>query len=159
MLKRAILTLFALLAVNGVIVAAISFSPACVSEAGQQDADYYKRSQEPNSRYHRVFRAMGCGVKVLGGGIVDHPNEISAAVTAIATIFIALYTFALSDSTKALRDAAEQQKSDMLESLRIAREAANAAKKSADIAESSLVKLERAFVFPKDFFVRGIILL
>src|SRR5208337_1124166 len=29
-----------------------------------------------------------------------------------------------------------------------------AAKKSADIAEASLVKLERAFVYPKDFFVR-----
>jgi hypothetical protein len=134
MLKRAVLTLLALLAVSVVIVAAISFSGACVSEAGQQDADAYKRSQEPHSRYQRVFTTFGCGVRTLGGAVVDHSNEISAAVTAIATIFIALYTFALSDSTRALRDAAEQQKSDMLESLRIAGEAANAARDGVKVA-------------------------
>lgn len=73
------------------------------------------------------------------GAVVDHSNEISAAVTAIATIFIALYTFALSDSTRALREAAEQQKLDMLESLRIARETAGAAKKSAEAASASVM--------------------
>jgi hypothetical protein len=143
MLKRAVLTFLALLALCGVVVAAISFSTACVSEAGQQDADAYKRPQEPNPRYQRVFTTMGCGVRILGGAVVDHSDEISAAVTAIATIFIALYTFALSDSTRALRDAAEQQKLDMLESLRIAGVAADAAKQSAD----HIPIVERAYVF------------
>jgi hypothetical protein len=154
MLKRAVLALFALFVVSVVIVAAISLSPACVSEAGQQDTDAYKRSQEPNSRYQRVFTTAGCGVRTLGGAVVDHSNEISAAVTAIATIFIALYTFALSDSTRALREAAEQQKLDMLESLRIAGETAGAAKQSAEAASESVrafVAIERGRMFVGEF--------
>ncbi len=115
MLKRAVLIFLALLVMSGVIVAAISLSPLCVSEAAQQDADAYKRSQEPDSRHQWIFTTMGCGVRTFGAVVVDHANEISAATTAIATIFIALYTFALSDSTRALREAAEQQKLDMLE--------------------------------------------
>jgi hypothetical protein len=144
MLKRAVLTFLALFVVSGVTIAAISLSATCVSEATQQDTDAYKRSQEPNSRYQRVFTTMGCGIRTLGGAVVDHSNEISAAVTAIATIFIALYTFALSDSTRALRDAAEQQKLDMRESLRIAKEASDAAKLSAQAAIG--VELPRLFV-------------
>jgi hypothetical protein len=98
-----------------------------------------KRPQEPYSRYQRVFTATECGLRTFGWAVAYHSNEISAAVTAIATIFIALYTFALSDSTRALRETAEQQKLDTLESLRIAGETATAAKKSADVAAMSVL--------------------
>jgi general stress protein YciG len=105
-----------------------------------------KGSKEPDSGHQWVFTAVKCGLRTFGTPFVDHPNEISAAITALATIFIALYTSALSASTSALRDAAEQQKLDMLESLRIARDAANAAKKSADVAEKSLLVANRPII-------------
>jgi hypothetical protein len=58
MLKRAVLTLLALLAISGAIVAAILYSGACVGETGQQDTDAYKYPQETNSKYQRVFTTV-----------------------------------------------------------------------------------------------------
>jgi hypothetical protein len=146
MLKRAVLTLLALLAISGAIVAAILYSGACVGETGQQDTDAYKYPQETNSKYQRVFTTVECGVRTLRGAIIAHTNEISMAITAIATLFIALYAFALSDSTRALRDVAERQKSDMIESLKIASKAANAAEKSALVADNSLKLANRPLI-------------
>jgi hypothetical protein len=91
--------------------------------------------------------AIACGATGLGSLVLDDADQISVAVTAIATIFIALYTFALSDSTRALRDAAEKQAKDTRTSLRIAVRAANAARDQATVAKDTLVNAERPYIY------------
>jgi hypothetical protein len=73
-------------------------------------------------------------------------TAISSAITAIAIFFITLYTSALSDTARALRDAADKQQADMVEYLRIGEETALAAKKSADVADKNLIFASRPLI-------------
>jgi hypothetical protein len=66
--------------------------------------------------------------------------------TAVATIFIALFTFTLWWATKGLVEAEAIQSADMKRSIVAAEIAANAAQKSADTAEKSLFAANRPVI-------------
>ena len=99
MLKRAVLTLLSLLVVSVILVAAISFSASCVNEASQHNAAQDERSQDQNSYSQRVFASLECGTSVLGTWVIDHLNEISTVITALATVAIGIFTFTLYEAT------------------------------------------------------------
>ncbi len=54
-------------------------------------------------------------------------NDNGSSITALSTIFIAIFTYTLFRATSGLLDAAEQQRADTRESLAIARQTADAA--------------------------------
>ena len=88
----------------------------------------------------------------------DYPNEsvwdgIAAIPRRTVHDPVALWTLALSVFSGILTVVSIRQFSYLRRADRNARLAAVAARHSADVAEASLVKLERAFVFPKDFSV------
>ncbi|HXQ42886.1 MAG TPA: hypothetical protein VN821_16585, partial [Candidatus Udaeobacter sp.] len=68
---------------------------------------------------------------------------LSLFITTGATAFIAYFNYTLSRATIALQGAAEKQAKDTRTSLRIAVRAANAARRSADIADKSLLAANR----------------
>lgn len=77
-------------------------------------------------------------------------SDIEAFINAHETLFIVLSTIAIAcftgtlwRSTSALKASAEKQGEDMQESLRIARESAEAAKKSADITYAAFIAAHR----------------
>ena len=76
-------------------------------------------------------------LSIVSGWLDSH----SGGITAVATVFIAWFTIALSISTKRLWKEAKRASA-------IAYRAARTAKRSADIDETALVAGERAFVFP-----------
>jgi len=76
----------------------------------------------------------------------DAITAMGAAITAIATFFIAIYAATVSDTIRALRDAADKQQADMVEYLKFAGETASAAKKSADAAEKNLIFASRPLI-------------
>ncbi|MDO9530757.1 MAG: hypothetical protein Q7O12_01310 [Deltaproteobacteria bacterium] len=71
-------------------------------------------------------------------------------VTAAATATIAFFTLTLWIATKKLWKVSFQQSKDMKISLAIAQEAADAANRSAQLAEDAMISGQRAFVFIKD---------
>jgi hypothetical protein len=99
MLRRTVLTFIVLFALSVVVVAVISFSPTCVSEAGQQDTATYKHPQDQNSNSQRIFAATGCGTKILRQWFIDNLNEISTVITALATVAIGVFTYTLYRAT------------------------------------------------------------
>jgi hypothetical protein len=102
----AILALMALPFIVWVISGSSEFQ-SCFHD--QEHSNTYKALYESNNdilkSVLRVRLNSGCVLSNYGG-----------AITAIATVFIALYTYTLSDSTRALRDSAIQQRMDLVES-------------------------------------------
>jgi hypothetical protein len=97
----------------------------------------------------RVRLNIECVLTVLN----NHRDSITAtaaAVTAIATFVIAIYTSALFATIGTLRNSANQQHEDMAQYLRLAHEfsleIASAAKKSSDAAERNLIIASRPLI-------------
>jgi hypothetical protein len=76
----------------------------------------------------------------------EYVNKLIEPIS-IFTLVLAISTVLLWRDTNGLRRLAAKQSKDMENSMRTASTAANAAKKSADVAEQSLEYLERPFVF------------
>jgi hypothetical protein len=74
-----------------------------------------------------------------------------AFVTATATIFIAAFTCALVWATLRLWRVSQKQSRDMETSLKIAKEAAQAAQESASLQKIAMISTQRAFIFMKEF--------
>jgi hypothetical protein len=68
-------------------------------------------------------------------------------LTAAATVAIAAFTLTLWRATVKLWKVAQDQSRDMKASIAVARESADAARKSVQVAENTLVFTQRAFVF------------
>ncbi len=94
---------------------------------------------------------------VLGKGInciLDWVGTNNAAVVALATIIIALFTGTLWWATTGLFKTAQEQSRDMKDSIAAAQKAAKAAEDSVKIAKKSLNTTRRAYVFLKDIEIR-----
>ena len=65
----------------------------------------------------------------------------------IFTGVLAVKTSGLHKETAALREIADQQRTDLASSVEVARDSARAAQKSADVAEKALIDLERPYLF------------
>jgi hypothetical protein len=70
-------------------------------------------------------------------------EKASDAITALASVAIALFTWTLYRTTNKLWEAGERQ-------IGVAKDAADAAKRSATVAEETINKLERPYVLPAD---------
>lgn len=90
--------------------------------------------------------------------VFDTLNYYGVAITALATVFIGVFTLTLKLSTDnlwtaakdqiaAAENAAKMQSRDMQASIAVAQSAANAANKSAKVAEDALTVLEKPYVF------------
>jgi hypothetical protein len=90
--------------------------------------------------------------------VFDTLNYYGVAITALATVFIGVFTLTLKLSTDnlwtaakdqiaAAENAAKMQSRDMQASISVADKAANAAKQSADVAEQALYGTEAPFIF------------
>lgn len=75
---------------------------------------------------------------------VDFADKDNGAIVALATVVVAFFTFTLWRSTHGLRQVAEMQSRDLVRST-------NAAERNADIAERSLVALNRPYVMVGKF--------
>jgi hypothetical protein len=73
--------------------------------------------------------------------------KVTDVLLVLFTGALAIYTGRLWYATAGLWEAAREQSGDMKASIKVAEDAANAAKKSADVAEAALVKLQRAVVY------------
>jgi hypothetical protein len=97
----------------------------------------------------RVRLNIECVLTVLNNHR-DSITAIAAAVTAIATFVIALYTSALFVTIRSLRNATNKQQEDMAKYLRLSEdfsvETAAAAKKAADAAERNLILASRPLI-------------
>jgi hypothetical protein len=105
--------------------------------AGQEIGAAYYYKYANNELQTLFFRLVADDFDSIFIWIGNHLDLISALVTAAATVVIALYTFALSASTKALREAANQQKIDTQKALEIATRNAEAATSGAEAAMKS----------------------
>jgi hypothetical protein len=97
----------------------------------------------------RVRLNIECVLAVLNNHR-DSITAIAAAITAIATLVIALYTSALFAAIRTLRNSVSKQHEDMAQYLKLAQEfsveIASAAKKSSDVAERNLVIASRPLI-------------
>jgi hypothetical protein len=93
----------------------------------------------------RVRLNIECVLTVLRN-YSDAITVLGAAITAIATFFIALYASTVSNTLRALRGAADKQQENMMEYLKFAGETASAAKKSADAAAKNLIFASRPLI-------------
>ena len=82
-------------------------------------------------------------------GIATFLEDHNGLLTALATIAIACFTFALNRATNRLWETGKRQNKSSLKAAAAAAEAAKAAGKAADIAERGLTDLERAYIFVK----------
>ena len=92
--------------------------------------------------------------------VFDTLNYYGVAITALATVFIGVFTLTLKLSTDnlwmaakdqiaAAENAAKMQSRDMQASIAVADKAANAAKQSADVAKQTLIAAQRAWIKAK----------
>jgi hypothetical protein len=97
----------------------------------------------------RVRLNIECVLTVLNNHR-DSITAIAAAITAIATFVIALYTSALFATIRAMQNYANKQHEDMAQYIRLAEECsvdiALAAKKSSDAAERNLIIASRPLI-------------
>lgn len=119
---------------------------------GQYGRDHSSQAPE-NKNKSADYMAPALAV----GGFLDaHNGAVSAATSVIIaafTIVLALTTRGLSQATRGLQDFAAEQARDMKQSLAIAERAADGARRSADVAETALRDIERAFVYYKEFHI------
>ncbi|MGA7577689.1 MAG: hypothetical protein ACLQUW_00700 [Desulfobaccales bacterium] len=73
-------------------------------------------------------------------------GELSAIIVAIATVAIAFFTYTLWRATSGLFKVAEEQSRDMKASIAVAEKAAEASMKSAEVAEKTLVNIQRPWI-------------
>ncbi len=87
----------------------------------------------------------------LSAWIAHHPNEfiiaVSAAITALFTGILAIATIRLWNSTAELARLAKRQADDMKDSIAASKTSADAASKSANLAETALFVGQRPYVF------------
>jgi hypothetical protein len=92
--------------------------------------------------------------------VFDTINYYGVAITALATVFIGVFTLTLKLSTDnlwtaakdqiaAAENAAKMQSRDMQASIAVAQSAADAAKKSAGVAEQALLMVETPYLVPQ----------
>jgi hypothetical protein len=75
--------------------------------------------------------------------------KLTDLLIAIFTVVLAVKTSGLFRETAGLRSAADRQALDMQASIKVAQDAANAAKRAADIAERAIVEGDRAWIAVK----------
>lgn len=90
-----------------------------------------------------IFNYIICGFRSIGAWIETNSDFLTAA----ATVAIAAFTLTLWRATVKLWTISQQQSKHMETSIAIAIEAADAANRSAQIAEDALISGQRAFVF------------
>ena len=90
--------------------------------------------------------------------IMDWIDTNRDLLTVAATIAIAVFTFTLYRATSGMLRVARDQSKDMKDSIVVAQNAAEAAKKSAQVAKDTLTSTRRAFVFLKRITVEPIML-
>lgn len=115
------------------------------------------RNCEQDRKYHQPYKAlheesalfvkMIARVKLTSACSFVSVNENTGAVSAIASIIVAFFTGTLWWVTWGMVRIARDQRADMLRSINAAEKAAKAARKSAKVAEQTLVEHERPWVF------------
>ncbi|MGE0235886.1 hypothetical protein [Methylocystis sp.] len=118
-----------------------------------QKSRHNERHDANNGRYSLWGVAWVGWIRAWVARVINEPPNFFALMVAVFTYFLWDATASLFTETKRLSDAADAQKDDTAKSIAIAKESADAALKSANLAETAMHRLERAYVFVKDFSV------
>jgi len=120
------------------ILATSSSFRSCMEKQTQTRAEQAKKDPPP---FALALTNVAAICVRCGGHVVYEYRDF---VTAVATAFIAIFTYTLYAATKGLAQAAQIQSDDMKRSIVATEISATAAQKSADTAEHALKSVERA---------------
>jgi hypothetical protein len=136
---RCILALILVLGLIWILSTSSSFQD-CI--AGQNEAHSQENRKHPPKLFFTITNQAATCIKCAGHLAYEYRD----AVTAAATVLIAAFTYTLFAATKGLVEAAKIQSSDMKRSIVASEIAANAAQKSADIAEKAFFATHRPII-------------
>ena len=117
-----------------------SFFGSCIENARKYNPTQNNAGQEYQADGERILFAAACAASNIGDFLKEHATVIAAVISAFATIAIAAFTYILYRATSALGEAGDKQ-------IAVAQAAANAANRSAEVAERALIQLEAPILF------------
>jgi|GEM_PF-2031015 hypothetical protein len=128
--------------VIGIEIIGLYYSPSPPPQKYNQEKTYQEKDSTGTAIFFPILRNTVRGINC----VLDWIGTNSAAIVALATIAIALFTWTLWRATTGLLEIANRQAKDNLRAIK-------ASERAAEVAEKAMVSSQRAFVFVKRFDV------